>query len=67
MNVVVHTYFNFFQIASIVTLPFDVVKTRRQVELGALLHAKNGNIIFLFSLTLGNVCDGPKCGSLVEF
>lgn len=23
-----------FQIASVVTLPFDVVKTRRQVELG---------------------------------
>lgn len=30
----------FFQIASIVTLPFDVVKTRRQVELGEL-QAKN--------------------------
>lgn len=33
----------FFQIASIVTLPFDVVKTRRQVELGEL-QAKNCNI-----------------------
>lgn len=68
MDVVVHTYFHFFQIASIVTLPFDVVKTRRQVELGEL-HAKNGNIgvISLSSLTLVNVCDGPKCGSAVEF
>lgn len=38
-----YLYPYFFQIASIVTLPFDVVKTRRQVELGEL-QAKNCNI-----------------------
>lgn len=38
-----YLYQYFFQIASIVTLPFDVVKTRRQVELGEL-QAKNCNI-----------------------
>lgn len=66
MDVVVHTYFHFFQIASIVTLPFDVVKTRRQVELGEL-HAKNGNTGIISLSSLVNVCDGPKCGSSVEF
>jgi len=38
----IYTYFHLFQIASIVTLPFDVVKTRRQLELGEL-QAKNCN------------------------
>lgn len=42
INVVINTHFNFFQFASVVTLPFDVVKTRRQVELGEL-QAKNCN------------------------
>lgn len=47
-----YLYPYFFQIASIVTLPFDVVKTRRQVELGEL-QAKNCNIeINLIILTL---------------
>jgi len=35
----------YFQIASIVTLPFDVVKTRRQVELGELQALNCNNTI----------------------
>lgn len=45
INLVINTYFHVLQIASIVTLPFDVVKTRRQVELGEL-QAKNCNYVF---------------------